>query len=58
MVSINGKIVPLSSIDESSCEQMNAKEFEQFEELQTQIYLGQKKRINTDQVKKRQKLEK
>lgn len=58
MVSINGKIVPLSSIDESSCEQMNAKEFEQFEELQTQIYLGQKKRINTDHVKKRQKLEK
>lgn len=59
MVSIKGNIVPLSSIDESSCEQMNAKEFEQFEELQTQIYLGEvrKKPMNTDHVKKRPKLE-
>ena len=58
MVSIGNKMVPLSSIDESNCEQMSAKEFEQFEELQTQIYLGEVviKPMNTDHVKKRPKL--
>jgi len=58
MVSIKGKIVPLSSIDEKSCEQMNANEFERFEELQTQIYLGEvrEKRVNRDHERKRLKL--
>lgn len=59
MVSISGKIVPLSSIDEQSCEQMDAKEFERFEELQTQVYIGlvREKRINTDHVNKRPRLQ-
>jgi len=58
MVGIQGKIVPLSSIDESSTEQMTTEEFEQFEELQTQVYLGEvvERPMNTDHVQKRLKL--
>ena len=40
MVSVKGEVLPLSEIDEHKCEQMNTNEFERFEELQTQIYLG------------------
>jgi FlaA1/EpsC-like NDP-sugar epimerase len=58
MVSINGKMIPLSSVDDNSCEQMNTKEFEQYEEFQTQIYLGEiRDKRSTDHVKKRPKLE-
>mmetsp|Transcript_69395 Transcript_69395/g.77616 ORF Transcript_69395/g.77616 Transcript_69395/m.77616 type:complete len:352 (-) Transcript_69395:95-1150(-) len=41
MVGIAGKVVPLSSIDESCIEQMTTQEFEQYERLQTQVYLGE-----------------
>lgn len=59
MVSIRDKVVPLSSIDEKGCEHMNTKEFEQFEELQTQIYIGEvrEKRLDVNHVKKRPKLD-
>lgn len=40
MVSVKGEVLPLSEIDEHKCEEMNTNEFERFEELQTQIYLG------------------
>lgn len=51
-------MIPLSSVDDNSCEQMNTKEFEQYEEFQTQIYLGEiRDKRSTDHVKKRPKLE-
>ena len=58
-VSVNGKMLPLSSVDEHSCEQMSAKEFERFEELQTQIYLGEvrENQMDVDHTKKRRKFE-
>ena len=40
MIAIQGKVVTLSSVDERGTEQMTDQEFEQYEELQTQIYLG------------------
>jgi hypothetical protein len=60
MVGIQGKVVPLSSIDESCIEKMTTKEFEQYEELQTQVYLGEvvQRKMMTDPVQKRPKLEK
>jgi len=59
MVSIKGKVVPLALMHENNCEKMNDVEFDQFEELQTQIYLGEVRetRPYTDHMKKRQKLE-
>ena len=59
MVGIQGKVVPLSSIDENCIEKMTTKEFEQYEELQTQVYLGEvvEKKMTTDPVQKRPKLE-
>jgi len=52
-------MLPLSSVDEHSCEQMSAKEFERFEELQTQIYLGEvrENQMDVDHAKKRRKFE-
>lgn len=40
MVGVGGKLTPLASIDEASSEQMTTDEFEKFEYIQTQIYLG------------------
>ena len=59
MVSIKGKVLPLSSINETYCEQMNDVEFDEFEELQTQIYLGEvhESRVYTDRQMKIQKSE-
>lgn len=59
MVSIKGEIVTLSSVDERNCEHMNTKEFERYEELQTQIYLGtvRQQRMNADHVDKRPKVD-
>lgn len=59
MVSVKGEVLPLSEIDEVKCEQMNTKEFERFEELQTQIYLGTAKEKTSEQyhVDKKAKLE-
>mmetsp|Transcript_24692 Transcript_24692/g.68182 ORF Transcript_24692/g.68182 Transcript_24692/m.68182 type:complete len:390 (-) Transcript_24692:1758-2927(-) len=58
MVGIQGKVVTLSSIDERLTEEMTTEEFEQFEELQTQVYLGEvvERSRNTDHIQKRQKL--
>eukprot|EP00536_Pseudo-nitzschia_multiseries_P015663 jgi/Psemu1/327990/estExt_fgenesh1_pg.C_9270005 len=58
MVGIQGRIVPLSSIDESLTEEMTTEEFEQFEELQTQVYLGEvvERARTTDHIHKRPKL--
>ena len=58
MVSIKGRVVPLSFINENNCKQMNDIEFDQFEELQTQIYLGEIRETKPciDRIKKRQKL--
>ena len=58
LVGIKGKVVPLSSIDETITEQMTSEEFEEFEELQTQVYLGEvvERPTNADHVQKRPKL--
>jgi len=61
MVGIEGKVVPLSSIDESCIEKMTTQEFEQYEQLQTQVYLGEvmKRPITkTDSLQKRPRLKK
>ncbi|VEU43689.1 unnamed protein product [Pseudo-nitzschia multistriata] len=59
MVGIKGNIVPLSYIDSTTTEQMSAEEFEQFEELQTQVYLGEaiESSRDLDHRQKRQKVE-
>ena len=59
MVSMKGEVVPLSAMNEHNCEQMNTKEYERFEELQTQIYLGtvRERRTKTDHTKKKPRFE-
>ena len=41
MIGVNGKPIPLFSIDETATEKMSDVEFEQYEACQTQVYLGQ-----------------
>jgi hypothetical protein len=41
MIGVNGKPVPLFSIDETATQKMSDAEFEQYEACQTQVYFGQ-----------------
>ncbi|KAG7349387.1 lysine methyltransferase [Nitzschia inconspicua] len=45
MVGCNGQTLPLSMIDEAGTSQMTAVEFEEYEALQTQVYLGRVKDV-------------
>jgi hypothetical protein len=48
MVGCNGKAIPLSMIDETATSQMTESEFEEYEALQTQVYLGRVTNVDPD----------